>query len=204
MRYLPSVWWKRIRGGLVALFVAWHLLMLFISNAELQRHVDSWREAGAAKKAVDIAEQTITAAKWYETMTGMDQGWALFTSPLARKAPFLGTHLIFDDGSRELVKSPTEPDDMTRFLRFGGTRYRKLESHLLIKADYPLEAQLARRYVQHAVTRWRSKHPHDPRRPITGVLVRRELEMPPPGEFWSPDHPVEEEEIARFELDQEP
>lgn len=167
----PLGWLRRIA---VIGFVCWHLLMMFVTNAKIKN---------------DFTDETI---RKYERYLSLDQAWGMFTSPLFRSLPFPAVRITFSDGSSELVRSTNEPDDLSRFVRIGGWRLRKLEhtfvtERIQLEGDYrqPIQRRLAQSYL----ARWRQAHPDDPRTPVRLTLVKREFTIPQPGESW-PTQPM--------------
>jgi hypothetical protein len=179
--------WRFTRTAVVFLFVAWHLMLLLVRNpldlwyepirawAEKQ---SGWERHGRMFRRVDIVT-------WkYANLVGCEQGWTMFTPPLARRAPFLGVRIEFADGSSELVRSFNEPDP-TSFFRVGGWQMRKLEDYLGHSFPDDLDKDpnwpLWPSYAQHALRRWQGRNPDDPRPPRRLVLLRRFIYFPEPG-----------------------
>ncbi len=178
--------WRGLRIFLITLFVCWHLLMLFVSNTTLH---------------TELTRKTLGR---YERYTSMDQAWGMFSSPLFRTLPFPAVRITFSDGGSELVRSSNEPEDLTRFLRIGGARLRKLEHSFVtnrssLRGDYrePIQRRLAESYLH----RWRAAHPDDPRRPVKLTLIRRDFTIPQPGESWPAEPVATESDIAGFDLE---
>lgn len=195
-------WLSRMRSLAVGTFVCWHLFMLLMTNAELDRHVDTWKklagESTVGLRAIDLAEASFEAARWYEAMACLDQSWGMFSSPLSRSTPFVAGKIEFADGSSELILSPNEPTDPTHYWRFGQARLRKLESHLLGDLEGTYEYGLLRRFAEEVMKQWRGANPTDNRQPVAVVILRRSYDIPLPGNRWTKHPKVETTEHARF------
>jgi hypothetical protein len=168
----------------VILFVTWQLFFLAFRNP-----LDLWKsqiEGWCAKqrwwkkveKPYEALDKVTTR---YGNLLGIEQGWTMFTPPLARSAPFLGARLQFADGSEEVLRSPNEPD-VAGFLRLGGWRQRKLEDSLVHASPEELpwkeDLPLYQAYARWCVQRWKEAHPDDRRDIVRVVLLRRRIYFP--------------------------
>ncbi len=186
-RYKRILRWLRI--ALITLFILWHLTFLFIANAKLY---------------TDLTSATLGK---YERYTSLDQGWGMFSSPLYRVLPFPAVRVTFDDGSSEVILSSNEPEDLKYFFRIGGARLRKLEHSFIaeradLTGDYrqPIQQRLAQSYLD----RWKAAHPEDARRAVKFTLIRRDFQIPRPGESWADEPVVTEKELASFAVEGAP
>jgi hypothetical protein len=171
----------------VFVFVCWHLFFLLFRNP-----LDLWGnelEAWAKKqtwwaRAEPVFEPVDRVTRRYGNLTGVQQGWGMFTPPLARSAPFLAARLDFTDGSATFVYSENEPDP-THFLRLGGWRQRKLEDYMVHTKPHDLpgnqELPLFEAYARWCARLWREAHADDSREIAKVVLLNRNFELPEPG-----------------------
>jgi hypothetical protein len=189
--------------------VAWHLAVLLVRNPldlwyrpirDWAKEQPWWERHGNTFKRVD----TVT---WkYANFVGCEQGWCMFSPPMAERAPFLAVRIDFDDGSSELMCSDNEPEP-TSFFRVGGWPLRKLEDRL--GGNCPDEGAPAREwalhsaYVRAALRRWHQESPDDQRQPRRLVLLRRYIYFPRPGQPPHFDAPYERR-LATFYPDGRP
>lgn len=181
--------WRFTTAALVFVFVCWHLFFLLFRNPldlwwnDLEpwvRKHDWWPRVKPEFETADAVTRR------YGNLIGVQQGWSMFTPPMARGAPFLAARLEFADGSREFVLSENEPADPASFLRFGGWRTRKLEDYMVHTTPDELrghsELALYEAYARWCVRRWKETHPDDPRELARVVLLKRRFELPRPGD----------------------
>ncbi len=196
--------------ALIVVFVVWHLFFLgFRSFYDLldEDEIAAWKKKHKWWKKVEPAFDAVERySRRYGAFCGIEQGWRLFSGPMARRAPFLAARLDFTDGSEELLTSENEPDP-TAFFRAGGWRQRKLEDYLCAISPDKLadsdERPLWEAYVRWSVERWRQRHPDDPRQVRRVVLVVRHIYFPVPGKDpWDFDD-ADETTIGTFGPDGE-
>lgn len=177
--------WRVVQTTLIVLFVCWHLFFMFVRN-----HLDLWEDTilGWAKEQtwwsrVERPVHHIDYKTWYYgNFTGCEQGWGMFSPPMARRVAFMGGKLIFSDGSHAIVTSINEPQDPASYFRAGGWRQRKLEDCLgWVKpesipesADLPVYGAFIRWYIR----TWRQAHPDDPRTVSEVHLIYRNYVLP--------------------------
>ncbi|GIW82562.1 MAG: hypothetical protein KatS3mg105_4369 [Gemmatales bacterium] len=132
--------------------------------------------------------------KRYENFCGNEQGWNMFSPPMARGAPFMTARIRFTDGSTAEVRSENELGT-TGFFRIGGWRQRKLEDYMVFEEPDELasdeELPLFEAYARWSVQRWRQQAPHDSRTPQSVTLFRRRIPFPKQSDW----HPPTESEI---------
>jgi hypothetical protein len=179
--------WRFIRAAVVFVFVCWHLFFLLFRNPlDLWwRDVESWaKERSWWARAEPFYEPVDRVTRRYGNLAAVQQGWSMFTPPLARSAPFLTARLDFTDGSQAFVFSENEPDP-TRFLRLGGWRQRKLEDYMVHTSPSDLpgnqELPLFEAYARWCARTWREAHADDPRELAKVVLLSRSFDFPEPG-----------------------
>jgi hypothetical protein len=172
----------------VGLFVCWHLFFLLVRNP-----LDLWytpfkewcQERGWWPRLEPWVRPVDRATGQYGNGLGVEQGWCMFTPPLARSAPFLAARIDFTDGTSEVLRSDNEPDP-TAFFRVGGWRQRKLEEYLVHPDETKLheheELGLWEAYARWSVRRWKARHPEDRRTPRQVALLRRRIYFPVPGQ----------------------
>jgi len=195
-----------LRVVLIAAFVCWHLFFLLFRNPlDLWWHelVDdglkklSWWDTPLVTMQQAFPNDprhvvvtpgkifsTIDMATWrYGNYFGIEQGWSMFSPPIARRGSFLAAEVILDDGSTEMLLSPNEkplPDGF--YFRWGGWRQRKLEDYLLYETPESIagksDPQIAQAYVRWSVRRWREINFYDPRLVARVRLVKRTWEFP--------------------------
>lgn len=224
--------WGFVRGAAIFLIVAWHLVYFAIRNP-----LDLWEEGikpwlkqkswwEASEVAIQPGKAREVSGKWeqwgeaYEfadkatkhfgRITGSEQGWVMFSPPMAKRSAFLGVRFEFEDGGKVTVPSETHPDP-ARFFRFGGWQTRKYEDYLMDKYggprdyDYPMW----RAFVRKKVGLWRERYRHqyedyEDEEPARVVLVKRYVRFPrpdaAPGDYPAP----EDEDVASFRPDGEP
>lgn len=182
-------WLRRVRNYLIVAFVAWHLFFLFFRG-----WLDLWGKdfpARVRKSARFAMVRTAfvyinNATYYYGNFLGIEQGWSLFSGPLARSALFPAARIEFTDGTEAWVYSENEPDPK-RFLRVGGWRQRKLEDYLCYNLsgddliDSP-DLAVWSAYTRWSLRQWHLDHPDDPRQPEAIVVVTRRITFPEPGE----------------------
>jgi hypothetical protein len=171
------------RTALIFAFVAFQIFIIAFRNPlDLWwRPMEKW---GKEQSWWDEAEPYYRFVdRWterYERGLGVDQGWAMFTPPLARAAPFLTTRLEFADGTTESLNSANEPGE--EFFRVGGWRMRKLEDRLAFGHPNTLgndpEVILWETYVRVRVREWREANPNDDRTLTRVSLFRRRVPLP--------------------------
>lgn len=200
--------WRIATTVLVTLFVVWHLLFLLVRNIAglAEEPVQQWAEEAGIEDVYEPVNEWTTS---YELTLGLDQGWAMFTAPLARTAPFPAIRIEFDDGTTEDFLSDNEPQDLGRFWRFGGARMRKYEHFLATTGETRKDGSIRgsyrrplwEQYVRWRLAQWRERNPDDPRTPAKILFIRRRFTLPAPGE--NPNHfdPPSEKIIARFAAD---
>ena len=126
----------------------------------------------------------------YGHFFGLEQGWSMFTPPLARSAPFIVADLVMTDDSTARVPSPNLPDVEQRagvtsgYIRLGGWRQRKLEDQLVNENPETVggksDPQLFPAYVRWCIRRWKEKNTDDPREVKQVNLVRLRIYFPEP------------------------
>jgi hypothetical protein len=198
--------WKRLKLTAVIAFVFWNLVFLAYRNI-----ADLWGESlirwsseridyKRLEPGIDRFSET---TKRYAGFMGIEQGWSMFASPMARNAPFPALQIEFEDGSEELVLSANEPDP-ERFLRWGGWRQRKLEDTIASaaadKACTGKEAAVWSSFTLWMFQNWQLVHPDDARDVKQLVLLRRRIEFCEPGQSRRRD-PPESSVIARYAID---
>jgi hypothetical protein len=186
--------------------VIWQLLFLLVRNpldvrgekAAVWPGPDDWPALGWAWQKLD--ETTTT----YGNVLRIEQGWTLFTAPLARDGDFLAVRLVFPDGERVRIVSENEVNPSAFYFRRGGFRQRKLEDYLDTLASRQLDSPLLGAQVRARVAGWRRHHPQDGRWPERVELVRRHYLFPRPGD--DPGNVVGpfEETLAVFAADGQP
>lgn len=164
-----ALWWLRVKQVLVIIFVTWHLFFLFVSNTQLD---GQWSDA------------TIGC---YESYLGLDQSWAMFSSPW-KHTPFLAVRIEFTDGSSEVLLSDIEPANTQQYFKRSGARTRKYEENLLYIGREKYNGSIKERdikwnhFAKWRVAEWFAKHADDQREVKQVVLLKRRYEVPPPGE----------------------
>ena len=173
-------------GGVVFLFVCWHLAFLFVANTKLSAE---WIRGTIGK---------------YETYAGLDQSWGMFNSPLWRSLPFPAARIHFADGTSEVFHAPNEPADFTRFFRIGSTRQRKIEHYLITReltGSYEYQAPMQRRLAEWYVKEWQARNANDARLAVRVTLLRLDYQIPKLGERWSATPEAAEREVVSFDLE---
>ncbi len=176
-----------------------------------------WWETLAAANALDDAGETNGQlwrrwGAWFRVSdhltyrfgngVGFEQNWVMFSPPMARRAPFLGTRYEFTDGSSVTVPSDNEPDP-ARFFRVGGWQMRKYEDYMMKGIDseandeYPMWAA----YVRSLARRWQDRNPDDPRELKRIVLIKRYIEFPPPEKPPGVYDPPDPRDVTAFTPD---
>jgi hypothetical protein len=145
----------------------------------------------------------------YTNFIGLEQRWTMFSPPMARKADFLAIRLEFSDGSSELMLSQNEPSNPNSFFRIGGWQVRKLEDYLAYPGEGVLtdranpERKLWEAFARHAIVRWHSAKPGDPREIDHVVFVRRRVffldRVKHPGQRPEEVREPEHRDIAAFD-----
>ena len=113
--------WRRFKQIVVIVFVAWNVVFLVYRNI-----ADLWGESIVQWSSDRIDVKRIQpgmdkfgeTTRSYASFMGIEQGWGMFASPLARNAPFPALQIEFADDSEELVLSANEPDP-EHFLQLG-------------------------------------------------------------------------------------
>lgn len=201
---------RLLKSTAVFAFVCWHLFFLFLRNP-----ADLW-EKEVKKKWGDhdywkeIEPYYEPANRWtdrYGNLFGLDQGWKMFTPPIARKSWFLTARLHFSDGSSDLL--PSENDLGTKsYVRIGGWRQRKLEDEGLeifdtaaeLRADKE-ELALWEAHARWSLERWRTLHPNDSRTVEKVALFLRRMTFPKPEEDPTEIRILDQGVIAEFNAD---
>ncbi len=219
---------RALRIVAITAFVCWHLFYLLFRNP-----LDLWWNeivTGWLKKQVwwdrplvtmqqnfpnDPRHVVVTPGKIFSTIDmatdryghffGVEQGWSMFTPPIARKAPFLAAEIELNDDSREVLLSPNEvslPEGW--YFRWDGWRQRKLEDYMIYENTDSIpgksDPQIFQAYVRWAVRRWRAQHPDDPREVVRVRLLKRNWSLPGPDESRTA-HQVKVTEIGTFTPD---
>ena len=221
----PSPWyrvvWRYTRGSLIFLFVVFHLLLLAIRNPLdiYYKDIIVWLKEEPAWGGWSSDEDDPPPTWWdrygeefqrvdqftyrYANLFGVEQGWNMFTPPVAREAYFLAVRLEFRDGTSALLISDNEPIDPTRYFRLGGWQTRKLEEILLRPPDDfgtdPKVMSMWTSYARHAVRKWQAGHPEDSRKVEHIVFLRRRIDFPKPGENYEDSDTRYEEDFATFD-----
>jgi hypothetical protein len=176
--------WRECKIAVVVLFVVWHLFFLLLRNpldlwgSEIQSTLENRLPAGLP------VYRWIDRATWrYANFLGLEQGWDMFTPPLARGASYLAARLEFTDGTDLLFLSENEPDPKS-YLRMSGWRQRKLEAILLRAKPSELsqseDLPVFEAYARWTIQRWQEGSPDDMRTPKQVVLLRRRIAFPGP------------------------
>lgn len=179
---LSAGWLKR---GLVFAFVTWHLVFLSFRNPMdlWWRDLVPWTRSEPAWKEYKI-DKLDEYTSVYGNVLGIEQGWRMFGSPLARSTSFPAVRLEFADGSSAITYAQSEPD-LPSYWRLGDCRQRKLEGYLASwsaeDGARSIETPLWANYVWHIHRRWQAAHPDDRREPARLVVLRRRLYFLPPG-----------------------
>jgi hypothetical protein len=181
--------WRYLKITAVVLFVCWQLFFLVFRNPlDLwwDDTLKDWCQRRSWWRTVRPEfERFDTLTRHYGNACGVEQGWCMFTPPMARKAPFLAARLEFSDGSEALLLSENEVDPARPYLRVGGWRQRKLEDILIGGSPRTLadnvELSLWQAYARDAVRRWHQQHPDDPRTVTRVRLEERRFAFPRPG-----------------------
>jgi hypothetical protein len=198
--------WRWFKAAVVFVIVVVHLFLFVLRNpldlwykpvkAWLEKHEAWWAEYGEAFKRTDRFTER------YLNLVGCEQGWAMFTPPMARSAPFLAYRIEFSDGPPEEVLSSREPADPSAFFRIGDWQTRKYEDYLCYPPDnlaedpeLPLWETAARRVVAN----WKALHPGESRKVRRVVMLKRTIDFPGPDETPGAYLPARESEVARFD-----
>jgi hypothetical protein len=187
----------------VFVFVSWHLFFLLFRNpldlwwADLKPWLKDQSWWTRLEPVDDVTYR-------YGNLIGVQQGWTMFTPPLARSAPFLAARLEFTDGSADFVYSENEPDP-THFLRLGGWRQRKLEDYMVTIPSRKLpgheELALFEAYARWSARRWKEAHGADPRELARIVLLKRSFDLPSPDQDPQQFQPPTVTVIGTFDPD---
>jgi len=187
--------WPIVRRIGIIVFVAWHLTVLALRNT-----VGLLDGSIGERTTVEAAYQRLNRGmRWYESRFAMYQGWALFTSPVARSGPFLTTRLHFSDGTVVDLASDNEVDPHS-FFRVGLMRLRKHEDFLATSNEenrLGYQRALWEQYVRWKLDRWRRQFPDDQRTLMRMTLVVDRVYFPAPNEVAN-DFSRERTQIARF------
>ena len=223
----PKPWycvaWRYARGCVIFVVVVFHLFLLVVRNP-----LDLWykdiRDWTMRVPAWDVREsdedpppptwwdryseefKLVDRFTWkYANLVGCEQGWSMFTPPVARGANFLAVRLEFRDGTSELLLSDNEPVDPTRYFRLGGWQTRKLEDYLMWPpndlASDPKSRSLWENNASHAIHKWRAASPDDSREVARVVFLRRRIAFPKPGETYDDPDARTEEDFATFDAE---
>lgn len=206
----PSLVTRSIRLAircLIVCFVCWHLLAILIRNPlDLwSDDIESWlqSEESGWQHWQPIYDRLAKQTRDYNRLVGCEQGWGMFTSPLARESPYLALEMTFADGHQESL--PTlSPFDPKQFFRAGGTRFRKLETSLYRRSaekiveteDLPVYAA----FVRLSIRRWRQENPLKPN-PILIKLYKKHWVFPGPKEPPDQISPGEIDLLGTFDLE---
>jgi len=216
--------WRWLKVGLVVAFVSWQLFVLLVRNP-----LDLWSKEikGWCKEqswwgepvlpGTPVSYRTVftkvdDVTYYYTHVTGMEQGWSMFTPNLARSAPFLTARIEFTDETSELVKSENEPalteaeneKYAISYLRIGHARQRKLEDNLLLVPDdlkNDSSLPLYEAFVRWSLRRWQRSHLDDPRTPARVVLLKRRITFPEPGQDPQDYEAPTTKEIGTFDAE---
>ena len=210
-------------------FIIWQLVFLLGLNfCEVTRHCLSFysEQKDGPPGLIDPGktegryfakfEQLFT--RWAD-FTDQPQSWSLFAPNVWSQTPFVAVELRWDDEapgapqaanavqSPVLLLSDNEPDDITRYLRFGHFRLRRFESNIdvgfTIDTDKSTEdmqdrwrqnvfkkvkdqALAMRAYLEWRVNRYRDEHPEAgmPRQAILHIRVYV-IPVPPRPDNWN-------------------
>lgn len=217
---------RRARITIIVLFVCWHLFSLLFRNI-----FDLWWDdlvPNGLKKLTwwevpvltmhqnfpnDPRHVELTPGKVFSTIDmatyrylnyfGIEQGWSMFSPPIARRAAFVAAEIQFADGSNETLLSPNE-FPFQGYFRWDGWRQRKLEDNLVYATPESIEdksdPQLFEAYVRWSVRRWRDQNPEDLRVVSQVKLLKRNWSLPGPEEDPH-SHFLEITEISTFTPD---
>jgi hypothetical protein len=185
----------------IAVFVVWHLLFLLIRNPLDVRGARSpvafepagWDGLAHAWRTMDEATTT------YGNVLRIEQGWTLFTPPMARDGDFLSVRLVFADGECVTLPSDNAVDPSGFYLRRGGFRQRKLEDWIGSLFSKNVASTLPGAQVRARLARWRRHHPDEERVVERVELVRCRLVFPPPGSDPGTDAGSQEEILGSFD-----
>lgn len=224
----PKPWyrtaWRFVRGCLIFLFVVFHLFLLVVRNPlDLwYKEIKEWSMKTPIWTVSKSEEDPPPSPTWwdrygeevelvdrftwrYGNLVGCEQGWSMFTPPVARGANFMAVRLEFRDGTSELLLSDNEPVDPTRYFRLGGWQTRKLEDYLMWPPDDlysdPKPRSMWENNARYAVRKWRAASPDDPRELARVVFLRRRISFPEPGEEYEDPSAREERAFATFDAE---
>jgi len=142
-----------------------------------------------------------------EKRSGIDQGWKMFGSPVARSSPYAAVKIEFDDERFAYQRSSNEQKDPAKYFRLGNWRIRKFEHFLVTKwsesyanpkSKYGL---LWKRFVHWRLDVWQKLHPNDPRKPVRLHLVTRRFTFPKPSADPTHFDPPKIKVIATFKVE---
>jgi hypothetical protein len=164
-------------------FVVWHLFFLLLRNPlDVRSDNRPITFAPAGWDGLSHAWQTLDdATTTYGNVLRIEQGWTLFTPPMARSGDFLSVRLVFADGQRVTLPSDNAVDPSSFYLRRGGFRQRKLEDYIESLYSKNVASPLPAAQVRARQARWRRRHPEEDRVVVRLELVRCHLVFPPPG-----------------------
>ena len=198
---------------LVCLFVCWHVTFLLMRNM-IDLTPDEAQEWCERQGIWDDLEALNKAQLICEKRSGIDQGWKMFGSPVARNSPYAAVKIEFDGETIEsddekfaYQRSSNEQKDPAKYFRLGNWRIRKLEHFLVTKweewyanpkSKYGL---LWKRFVHWRLDVWQKQHPNDPRKPVRLHLVTRRFTFPKPSEDPSQFDPPKIKVIASFKVE---
>lgn len=218
-----------LRFAIVLIVVAFHLAVLAARNPldlwdkeiraylrELPLSGERWGAAAAADLDVKPPTSCLDDKQFSERFdkadrfsykfcngVGLEQDWCMFGAPMARTVKFLAVRLEFEDDTSELIFSPNEPADPTRYFRIGGYQIRKMEGYLM-KPSFsdlrdPVQAQFYEGYARYVARKWQQAHPNDQRKLRSIVFVSRKWRFPEPNQKYANLPPPHSEDVVIFD-----
>lgn len=197
---------RHAQNLLIFSFVCWHVTFLLMRNA-IDLDSEKAQKWLAEQGIWNDIEALNEAQLMYEKRTGVDQGWKMFGSPVARRSPFPAVRIEFDDGGSAVQLSDNEQENPAKYFRIGKWRLRKYEHYLATKWEerfaHPSSkfGLLWKDYVHWRLAVWRERHPDDQRRPVRLVLIARRFAFPKPDADPSHFDPPDVKTVATFNVE---
>src|SRR5262249_49847181 len=130
---VPAGPWRVIKGTVIFLIVACQLLFLLVRNPldHWKNEISAWLEqkdwwelsSSAILPSDEVTEHSECWEQWKDTfdfadrvtlrfanISGNEQGWLMFSPPMARRSPFLGVRFEFENSPPVTVESDTHPN----------------------------------------------------------------------------------------------